>query len=459
MKRLLSIMFALAVVLSVLPLRSLGAKANTVDFYGNSVPADIRALRITRARYLSGDPDGEYYVPSDTPLDCELLAEKFPNLYVLEFNDGCVENTEALSKLKNLSVLKLTCNKGMGEKFGDLSFLEGLTNLRSLYISNRQWVNIDIAPLAKLTKLTELYLDFLLPMEYYDDRQFDISCLKNLTKMEKLTLYINAGDISPLKSMKELRELDVVGDPLKDGIDVLRKLPRLEYLRLYDASISEAKQLSGLKNLKTFKLLNCTFGSSEENAGEILNGIGKLKNLENFEFFYESLGCFTYRKRADLNYISNLKNLKTLKINGYLMTNCDFLKDLTSLEKLDLNNCGVSNISGLAGLTELKSLDIYDHRLSDISALEKLTKLERLYIGIDYGEKSQLKDVSVLSGLTELKQLFLDRNQKIKNFDFLKNLDKLELLDIESTGWYDQLSSRNAVYEFIKNHPDCEVRK
>lgn len=458
MKKVLSVIFALAIIFTMLPMQSLGAKGNTVDFYGNSIPAGIRALRITRYQNQSGEYNGKYYVPSKTPLDCELLAEKFPDLYVLELNDGCIENTEALSKLKNLAELKITCKDNMGENFSDLSFLEGMKNLRSLYIYNDERVDIDIAPLANLTNLTELYLNFY---DIYDDRMFDISPLEKLTKIKKLTLYFEIKDISPLKDMTELQSADIASEFLSDGIEVLQNMPKLEYLRLYGVDISDEKYLSELKNLKTLKLLNCRFSPfTVERVGESINGIGELKNLENFELNFQSLSCFPSRERADLNFISKLTKLKSLKINGYSITNCDFLKDLTSLEELDLNDCGVSNISGLAGLTELKSLDIYDHRLTDISPLANLTKLERLYLTVSSSsKKSQLKDVSVLSGLVELKQLFLHRNEKIKDFDFLKNLDKLELLYIEETGWYSTLNSRDAVYEFIKNHPDCKVYK
>lgn len=461
MKKALSVIFALAIIFTMLPVRSLGAKGNTVDFYGNSIPVGIRALRITRFQNQSGEYNGKYYVPSKTPLDCELLAENFPDLYVLELNDGCIKNTEALSKLKNLAELKITCKDGMAENFSDLSFLEGMTDLRSLYIYNDERVDIDITPLAKLTKLTELYLNFLLPYECYDDRMFDISPLEKLTKIKKLTLYFGIKDISPLKDMTELQSADIVSESLSDGIEVLRDMPKLEYLRLYGAYISDEKQLSELKKLKTLKLLNCRFSPfTAERTGEIINGIGELEDLENFELYFQSGSCFPSRERADLNFVSRLTKLKALKINGYSITNCDFLKDLTSLEELDLNDCGVSDISGLAGLTELKSLDIYDHRLTDISPLAKLTKLERLYLGVSRDrKKSQLKDVSALSGLVELKQLFLHRNEKIKDFEFLKNLDKLELLYIEETGWYSTLKSRDTVYEFIKNHPDCKVSK
>lgn len=437
MKKAFSVIFAFAVIFTMLPVQSFAAKENTVDFYGNSISADIRALKITRSQYLSDGSKSICYIPSDTPLDCELLAEKFPRLYVLELNDGNIENTEALSKLKNLAVLKITCRDDRGESLGDISFLESMTNLRNLYIYNEQRVDIDIAPLAKLTNLTELYLNFPKSQEYYDNRTFDISPLGKLTKIKKLTLQFETDDISPLKNM-----------------------PELEYLRLYGANIPDAKQLSELKNLKTLKLLNCRFAPfEEERTGESINGVGELENLEDLELFFRTVPS---SKQTDLDFVSKLTKLKALTIIGSSMTNCDFLKNLTSLEKLKLDSCGVSDISGLTGLTELKILDIYDNKITDFAALENLTKLERLYIPKNryYNDSSKItvKNVKALSKLTELKELTIYGN-KINDFSFLKSLDKLEKLYIEDTGWDNDTISTSIVEEFTEDHPDCIVGK
>ena len=385
MKKAFSVIFAFAVIFTMLPVQSFAAKENTVDFYGNSISADIRALKITRSQYLSDGSKSICYIPSDTPLDCEMLAEKFPPLSIF----------------------------------------------------NEQPVDIDIAPLAKLTNLTELYLNFPKSQEYYDNRTFDISPLGKLTKIKKLTLQFETDDISPLKNM-----------------------PELEYLRLYGANIPDAKQLSELKNLKTLKLLNCRFAPfEEERTGESINGVGELENLEDLELFFRTVPS---SKQTDLDFVSKLTKLKALTIIGSSMTNCDFLKNLTSLEKLKLDSCGVSDISGLTGLTELKILDIYDNKITDFAALENLTKLERLYIPKNryYNDSSKItvKNVKALSKLTELKELTIYGN-KINDFSFLKSLDKLEKLYIEDTGWDNDTISKSIVEEFTEDHPDCIVGK
>ena len=450
MKKALSVIFALAIFFTMLPVQSFGAKENTVDFYGNSIPAGIRALRITRYQNQNGEYNGKYYVPSETPLDCELLAEKFPDLYVLELNDGCIENTGSLSKLKNLAELKLTCKDDMGENFSDLSFLEGMKNLHSLYIYNDKRVDIDISALENLTNLTELYLNFLWPYEYRDYRMFDISPLEKLTKIKELTLYFETEDISPLKNMTELQSLDIVSDSLSDGFEVLHDMPKLEYLRLYGANISDAKQLSGLKQLKSLELSECWFYPEEA-----LNGITELKNLEELEMCYYYGSCIPYYERIDTEPIAKLTNLKSLTMRGCYLPKLDFVKNLTNLETLSLIENSVKDISGIENLSELKYLSLGRNEIKNISPIKELTNLEELEISQNYKSFKTLP----LKKLKNLKELDLSYSNDITDFSFLGNLNNLEYLNIYCTDWSYSQKSRAYVETFIENHPHCEVKK
>ncbi|MDE5860308.1 MAG: hypothetical protein K2H23_08025, partial [Oscillospiraceae bacterium] len=112
MKSILSILFAFAIILTMLPVQSFAAKAKTVEFYGNLIPANVRQLSIykyTDYNYKYEDECGKQYrIPDNAVLDCKEIAEKFPNLYRLMIIDCELENEDSLADIKNLAYFSVT---------------------------------------------------------------------------------------------------------------------------------------------------------------------------------------------------------------------------------------------------------------------------------------------------------------------------------------------------------------
>ena len=152
-----------------------------------------------------------------------------------------------------------------GEGIRDLSFLEGLTQLKELDL----WDNDieDLTPLASLTGLRELSLPFNLIS--------DLTPLAGLDKLVQLKVYGNhITSLEPLRGLTSLNTLDLRGNPLEPGaLACLRKCKRLgmldlsntglgdvsglEFCRAHVLDLQNNPGLTGLEVISTMKRLSC----------------------------------------------------------------------------------------------------------------------------------------------------------------------------------------------------------
>ena len=132
-----------------------------------------------------------------------------------------------------------------GAKIEDLTGLEYAVNLETLRLT----IEIsDISPLASLTNLTEL--------ELVDNQITDISPLASLTNLTELYLQDNQiSDVSPLASLTNLTILALADNQISD-ISPLASLTNLTHLALADNQISDVSPLASLTNLTELYLQN-----------------------------------------------------------------------------------------------------------------------------------------------------------------------------------------------------------
>ena len=141
----------------------------------------------------------------------------------------------------------------------------------------------------------------------------------------------------------------------------------------------------------------------------------------------------------DLSPLSGLKNLNMLDLSGNNISdlsklNLDWAK-LESLRELTLNeNESLIGLSSLIGLNHLLKLDLNHTGITDadIKSIGEMDQLEALSLGDD-----SLTDLSALASLTNLQTLYLNNNESINDFSFLKNLRSLRVLDLSATGLSD----------------------
>ncbi len=179
-------------------------------------------------------------------------------------------------------------------------------------------------------------------------------------------------------------------------------------------------------------------------------------NLIRLEF--GEYGTFNWDKESyDEMYFKNLKSLKFYKSGDFFSSITNAFDDPSKIESLSLATLDINmeseiDISTFSGLKEL-SLDYVDE-YDNVDLLADLNNLESLKIGISNNKSNELE---FLSSLNKLKSLEIDMNsdsslssdaifyglpnieklsfhdmKDIKNINFIKNMPKLNSLQIDN---------------------------
>jgi len=170
----------------------------------------------------------------------------------------------------------------------------------------------------------------------------DLSGLENATSLETLDLGAvgtpNAvTDLSPLRGLNQLRELDLGGNAIVD-LESLSGLGNLEILLLYRNRIADLSPLSGLDGLRELDLYS--------------------------------------NRISDLSALSGLSNLTRLELGANRITDVSPLGGLTGLLFLDLAANEIAEVSPLGNLDQLRQLRLQQNRIETIDVLENLTALQ-----------------------------------------------------------------------------------
>ena len=458
MKKLLSIVIAMVIIVGVLPVTA-SAASGKVDVYGCSISAAAKQVCFVVCdrneengldllmQYMAENEFAPgfskyYYVPEGTVIDFKVIAEKLPELQNLAVVYGEVKNLSALADMENLVWLGLYQNEGVDS----MSFLKKLPKLKKLrYVNSCE----SIKPLSYLKELTDLRLTVS------SEAISDLTPLKSLTKLKKLEIGNTISEnISALGNIKSLKELDI---DVESGTDLsfLKKLTKLESLSVEVRGDGFAEGLDSIASLKKLKSLTLngfdSYYTKEEIDGyEIrfmnvmdLSFIGKIKSLESLDI--------SYCNATFIENIGDLKGLKELKIMDlkYKLHNMSFLKDLTGLEYLSLDGQDGLKGSDISGLKNLKTLILMYSRFDDLSGLKKCTSLEKLTVFDCYSDF----DVKWIPADNIKDILFkVQKDDRIKNMDKLASLKKLEILHLDNTG-----ISEKTIKKIKKALPKCRI--
>lgn len=461
----------------------------------------------------------------------EITRKEIESLKEINMRDKQGNPILEASSLKETADFKFVQTRGIKTLVG----LENAINLEKLDLAENEIS--DLSPISKLTKLTKLSL--------FRNRISDLKPISELTNLEYLDLYANKlVDISPLEKLVNLKHLDLhnnndqTGDPahptvsggIKD-ISVVKNLTKLELLSLGSNNISDISAIKNLDNIKDLVLggnyisdysgleqyiadrlakqlegegsmrfdgQRINYDKTIDVAGTTVSvespfkGINELgeklakvfENDEPINLFSEVTTnveevSATYNpetSKFDFTFTEEFLNKnqgKVVPVNLKLSTD-DYVwrvnnikfnigkkeifkdkvladkfkgKDLSKITELT-NLYGVKDLSGIENLTNLTKLEINGeyNDIKDIAPIANLTKLEELSL-----ENVKIKDISALSKLTNLKSLniagpFIDPEYSdaqnpadyvINNIDALKKLTNLETLSIANRGIID----------------------
>ena len=405
------------------------------------------------------------------------------NLEKLDLAENEVSDLSPISKLTKLTKLSLFRNR-----ISDLKPISELTNLEYLDLYANKLV--DISPLEKLVNLKHLDLhnnndqtgDPVHPTVSGGIK--DISVVKNLTKLELLSLGSNnISDISAIKNLDNIKDLVLGGNHISDysGLEqyiadrLAKQLEgegsmRFDGQRInYDKTIDVAGTTVSVESpFKGINELGEKLAKVFENDEPInlfsevttnVEGVRATYNPETSKFDFTFTEEFLNKNQGEVvpvnlklstdDYVWRVNNIK-FNIDKKEIFKDKVLadkfkgKDLSKITELT-NLYGVKDLSGIENLTNLTKLEINGeyNDIKDIAPIANLTKLEELSL-----ENVKIKDISALSKLTNLRSLniagpFIDPEYSdaqnpvdyvINNIDALKKLTNLETLSIANRG-------------------------
>ncbi len=241
---------------------------------------------------------------------------------------------------------------------------------------------------------------------------------------EDITIHLDSSNIK--KAFKIVDKYSIKNIKLSpneyqlDNLDFLKN-ELFDDLEVFSNGYCSITDYSGLENKTRLKKLMI---STEENFAL---DFAQFKSLE-----YLSIEWKTMYSSLD-----KLKNLKWIAIQKFNHDNFKVLSDIRSLKKLEINH---GTFKSLAGIEELKDLEEID-----IDSAIKLTDLN----GISENHSNLLKvrlhgvpnlnDASALSNAKFLKHLQITRFKRLKNLDFINDLNNLETIAIRPVTGKEQL--------------------
>jgi len=313
--------------------------------------------------------------------------------------------------------------------FGDAQIrnFSHLTGLRELSIQHVQITGRGLRSLKPLHKLEKLIFASLTS---------DNNCLKSIGELKSLQV-LSIGkadwDDAGLAHLSELNELEEIFLPFSGvpgrGFDAVVKLPKLKYIT--GAQFFKSVHLAKLRQSTALRAL--VMQQNVDLTDDSMKYVAQLPQLEYLDLWHTNISDEGVKQLGTLKALKRLNIKVNFQRGGPLITaaSADAIAQMDSLEILDAGNVGDVDefINKISGLKNLKSLSIGGLRdtglLSDAGAesISKFPHLDRLTVsGTDFSDAA----TEHLAKLKELKWLFLlsdtITDDGLGNFAALKEL-------------------------------------
>jgi len=285
-------------------------------------------------RSLIKKPEGEIY-----KFDIQDITS-------LDLSGKGITSVDELKYFENLTYLNLKNNK-----ISDLSVLENLKKLTSLYVSGND-PSLDVyTPIA-------MFYENIKQM----DIKFEVKLDSNLEAAIRAAIKKQSGKIEP----KDLRGLTEFNAPNKKilSIEGLNYMVNLKKLDLSNNSILDIKPLKNLTKIESLKLNN--------------NGISDISILSKFQKM--TVLEVENNKIKDISSLKELKKLNVLKISGNLIGDASPITGLTNLKELYIDNNKLTDTYGIENLTFLTTLYLKDVDPEDSTKLTTSIPEEKLML-------------------------------------------------------------------------------
>lgn len=277
----------------------------------------------------------------------------------------------------------------------------------------------DFKPLIHVCTLIILHSSPII--ELWSLRFFGLNDIENCIQIEVLEAAggrERISDISPLRSLINLRELNLDSNHNLSNINPIATLTKLQILNISNTKVSDITPLADLTILQELYMWNTNVTNLK--PIETLTKLQKLVLWEN--------------QTSDISPLASLTDLWFLSLDSKNLSDISSLSSLTNLKYLLLPNTNISDISPLAPLTNLKRLFLSRTNISDISPLTSIKSLKMLRL-----EETDISEITPLVLLMNLESLNLNETkisvddirflkERLKTCDFIQYINSEDLL-------------------------------
>ena len=289
------------------------------------------------------------------------------------------------------------------EAAAELSDLRHLSYLEKLSITNRQIS--DLSFLEGMTRLKTLDLSGC-------TISADLSILKTLPALEELSMRgCSVSSLAFLEGAPSLKKLDLASNAI-GNLGVLAGIPTLQVLNLRDNAISDLSPLAALAELTELDL-----GENVIPSIAPLASCTKLSSLDVSE-----------NKLTDIAATQKLTALTSFRAEKNQIADCAPLAVCTQLKTLDISNNLIPDITMLATLTKLTEFDFSYNQATALPALPANAAL----VTID-GSYNQLVGLEPLDKISSLNYVYMDYNPEIAKIAFLADNPNMVKINVFGT--------------------------
>ncbi len=293
---------------------------------------------------------------------------------------------DALKRLRGLRASDLNITT--------LNGLECALALETLGLANNR-VD-DLTPLRGLMRLTELQVSGN-PLGSFED-------VATFGTLERLSANdVDVDDVTPLQLLTQLRSLELAGNALGD-VAALGGLTQLEVLVLSRNALKNVEALAGMVKLGALELA--------ENNIVSLDPLAALADLRSLDI--------RQNKVASLRALANLSALVEVQAAGNVLLTLEGLVDKPSLWRVNVRDNQLATTAGLANLPALTELDVRENALVDIEGLSQLPQLRRVWLA-----NNHVVSLEPLRGRTQLAELNVRANPELEDVAALSTLERL----------------------------------
>lgn len=357
----------------------------------------------------------------------------FPNLINLEINGLTLKNLDGIENCKNLEAIY--CYSIVD----DLSKVEYLKNLNTIFITNLQNFDNAIDSLKGLEKLKNLSIS----------GNITVKSMKRIEELNNSLVYITLSNvgiekIEGLKKFTNLKSINLTNNNIKDITPIADIASINNITGLY---LDGNKNISGNRSDYTKKELEKInkIGEILDRDGEIVLGVEQFRlftNYKNVKLNYKSLtslemfegmtnlnkldlagNAITLEDEKSQNILKSMKNLRSLNLfQNKKLANIKPINELSSLTDLNLSSTRTFNLADIEDILSNVSLSVDNSTFQTIVNCDanKITSLKMSW--------APIQDIPDMSNLTKLKYLQINDSSSINSLDTIAKLESLEVL-------------------------------